>query len=116
MKYLYVGVFAFIGATLRYSLTLLTGDASYLGTLTVNLIGAFLLAFSTSYPFDNQNLKVGLTSGMLGSFTTFSTFSADSIHLLENQLSLGLCYITLTMAGGLLLSYLGLRAGRRLFC
>lgn len=53
---------------------------------------------------------------MLGSFTTFSTFSADSIHLLETQLSLGLCYIILTMAGGLLLSYLGLRAGRRLFC
>ncbi|ULG71412.1 fluoride efflux transporter FluC [Macrococcus brunensis] len=116
MKYLYVALFAFIGAILRYSLTLISGDSSYIGTLAVNLIGAFLLAVLVSYPFKNHYLKVGVTSGMLGSFTTFSTFSADSIHLLEAHPPAGIGYITLTMVGGLFLSYTGLQAGRRLFC
>ncbi|TDL98672.1 CrcB family protein [Macrococcus brunensis] len=116
MKYLYVALFAFVGATLRYSLTLLAGDISYIGTLAVNLAGSFFLAFLASYPFKDQNLKIGVTSGMLGSFTTFSTFSADSIHLLEAQPTAGIVYITITMAGGLFLSYTGLKSGRSVFC
>jgi len=116
MKYLYVCLFAFIGGVLRYALTLLSGDFSILATLTANVTGSYLLGLLSGYPFDNQHLKTGLTSGMIGSFTTFSTFTAESVSLLRHDISMGILYMTLTIGLGLSFSYLGMRTGGRFFC
>ena len=55
------------------------------GTLTVNIIGSFLMGLLVAYFLKNASLsnelKLFLTVGFLGSFTTFSTFSMDAIAL-----------------------------------
>jgi len=57
------------------------------GTLAVNMLGAFLLGFLMEYSLHSTlipaSLRVGLTLGFLGGLTTFSTFSYETLRLLE---------------------------------
>lgn len=82
-----------MGASARYmvsaGLLRLMGDAFPYGTLFVNVAGSFLmgvliesLALKINMPRDMQAL---LTTGFLGAFTTFSTFSLDAVVLFERQ-------------------------------
>ena len=89
---LLVGIGGFIGAILRYSASgfIQNGMASFpLGTLGVNVIGSFFLGF-VMYASEYQGIfseetRVFLTLGILGAFTTMSTFSYESFKLLENN-------------------------------
>lgn len=107
------------GAALRY----LTGLACSrwewtnmpMGTLSVNLIGCFLLgalmALGQKYTSFAGAPYLMLTAGVCGAFTTFSTFSADSIRLMDNgQWLTAAFYLTLSIAGGFLLFYIGRKA------
>lgn len=80
-----------LGALTRYILSNLVytwfGRNFPYGTLTVNIIGSFLMGFLTvlimqKWAF-NPALKLGVLVGFLGSLTTFSTFSLDTLSLLE---------------------------------
>ncbi|WP_440953360.1 fluoride efflux transporter CrcB [Methanococcoides sp. FTZ1] len=81
---LLTGIGGSIGACLRYivsgTLPLMKGIPT--GTLIVNVIGSTILATLTflSEPFGNLHL---INIGMLGSFTTFSTFAYETFRLLE---------------------------------
>jgi len=88
-----VGIGGAIGAMLRYVLSLriagLMGTEFPWGTVTVNVLGSFLIGLlavalevKTSSP---HYVRLGLMVGVLGGFTTFSAFSADTLHLLESQ-------------------------------
>lgn len=79
-----VGTGGFIGAILRYlvSGTIMKINEIPAGTLTVNAIGSFILAAMTFYSVDGS-LRYFVSIGMLGSFTTFSTFAFESFKLLE---------------------------------
>ncbi len=105
-----------IGAALRF----LVGQACSrwtlahlpLGTLVVNLVGCFLLgilmALGQKYTSFSGAPYLMLTAGVCGAFTTFSTFSADSIRLMDNgQWLTVLTYFTLSIIGGFALFYLG---------
>ena len=79
------------GAVLRFlsmiALGKLAGIAFPWGTLTVNVVGSFAMGLLVVV-FDNAvalpaNLKLFLTIGFLGGFTTFSTFSMDTMRLIE---------------------------------
>lgn len=91
---LYIGFGGFIGAVLRYLLAgwIQNGVTSFpLGTLGVNFIGSFLLGavmyLSEYQGFFSEETRIFLTIGILGAFTTMSTFSYESFRLLEqNQL------------------------------
>ena len=82
-----------IGALLRYgtySLSLkLGGEAFPWGTLFINVLGCFLMGIAVSV-FASiwtppEALRSFLIAGVLSSFTTFSAFSLDVIHLLERE-------------------------------
>ena len=90
--WLIVGLGGFVGAILRYWVSgwIQSGFVTFpLGTLGVNFLGSLLLAlimYASEYRglFDEQ-VRVFLTIGVLGSFTTMSTFSFESMKLLEQS-------------------------------
>ena len=90
-RYLLIAGFGAAGAASRYAvdsrLSAITGGQFPWGTLTVNVVGAFLLgvliAVTTERVLVDQNWRIGLGIGFLGSFTTFSTFSLESMNLLR---------------------------------
>lgn len=80
-----------IGAILRYALSSWAlqawGTGFPYGTLLVNVLGSFLagalyIVLSEKLAFDSA-VRAFLMVGLLGSFTTFSTFSIETLHLLE---------------------------------
>ena len=90
--WLLVGFGGFVGAILRYWLSGLIQSGFIIfpvGTLVVNFIGSFLLAlimYASEYRgVFNEETRICLTIGVLGTFTTMSTFSYESIKLLEQS-------------------------------
>ena len=105
---------AFIGSNLRYleSLVFVTHNNFPLGTIVANLSGAFLLPFLIHYLQDRYKLSsktiLSLSTGLLGSYTTFSTFTADAYRLFESgNWTYLIGYLVLTIVGGFLFAILG---------
>ena len=79
-----------LGSIVRFVISREMGDllGNYLpyGTLTVNVAGSLALGWFITFFFDRPELssalRLGLTVGFLGAFTTFSTFSYESLQLL----------------------------------
>ncbi|WP_102275428.1 fluoride efflux transporter CrcB [Cytobacillus massiliigabonensis] len=111
-----VGIGGFFGAICRYLAT------SYfqrkfpskipLGTIAVNLMGSFLLGYLLGIAEDDE-LTLFLGTGFMGAFTTFSTFNLEAIKLIESKEKIaGIFYIAITYAGGIILAFLGMLAGK----
>ena len=111
-KIIYVGIGGCIGAMARYLITMhsskLFNSSIPLGTLIANVIGGFLIGvimeISISTELISPNLKLFLTTGIMGGLTTFSTFSYETINLLgEGKYLLGggniLLNLTLSLGG-----------------
>ena len=83
-----------------------------IGTLIVNIIGSFFIGFLISY-MENKNLsssiiKYFLIIGVLGSFTTFSTFSFEVIELINSKkLFISFFYIFISLLTCFSFCYLG---------
>jgi CrcB protein len=113
--WLIVGAGGFIGAILRYSLGgwIQKGAESFpLGTLVINFTGSLVLAFimySSEYGgVFGPDERMFLTIGVLGAYTTMSTFSYESFKLLEDgQIPLFALNVLGTLASCLLAVYLG---------
>jgi CrcB protein len=93
-KIFLIGIGGFLGAVLRY---LISGYVQGLsqsvhfphGTLFVNILGCFLIGI-LSYLVESQGgitaeMRLLLMVGLLGAFTTYSTFSHETINLLKDQ-------------------------------
>lgn len=99
-----------IGAGLRYLVYLIASSFGmpFSGTFAVNIIGCLLLGILMNLEFENEKLihkhsKLFLTTGIISSFTTFSTFSYETLAMIENgQIALGLVYIFLSLFIGML--------------
>ena len=118
MEILAVGIGGAIGASLRFFLgQIIIYKAGFpLATLIANYIGCFMLSYLMSGKLlkDSPNIKLALTTGLLGSFTTFSTFSSETISLISDHLyGTAFLYVVLSAVGGLLLSFVGYRLGHR---
>ncbi|MCK5004225.1 MAG: fluoride efflux transporter CrcB [Candidatus Aminicenantes bacterium] len=91
---IFVGIGGFIGAVSRYLLgsyvhTLTKHLPFYFSTLTVNVFGCFLIGI-ISQIFEKQidinpEIRLFLMAGILGAFTTYSTFSNDTLNLFREQ-------------------------------
>lgn len=117
-KIFYIFLLGFIGGAMRGYFTVLAGPNHFAATVAINLIGAFVLAFITgALPYlieISDDLTIGLSVGLVGGFTTFSTFSYDSVNLLLNhKIGLGILYILTSLIGGLLMTELGIYVGHR---
>ena len=87
-----VGSGGFIGAILRFLISgwvqKLSPTLFPIGTLSVNVIGSFIIGFMALY-FESvvsPNIKAFIITGMLGALTTFSTFSLETITMLQGGL------------------------------
>ena len=90
--WLIIGLGGFVGAILRYWISgwIQSGFLTFpLGTLGVNFIGSLLLAlimYASEYRgLFGEEVRIFMTIGVLGSFTTMSTFSFESMKLLEQS-------------------------------
>lgn len=92
LEIIFVGTGGCIGAVLRYIITKqssnLINSNFPLGTLLVNVIGGFLIGLimelSKSTDLISPNLRLFLTTGIMGGLTTFSTFSYETITLMSS--------------------------------
>ena len=108
---------ASLGAIARWQLGLwLNTGGSWLpvGTLAANLIGGYLIGVLVgvfnAHPDLDPVWRLALVTGFLGALTTFSTFSAETVHLLQAGRPLqALALSALHLFGSLALTWLGLR-------
>lgn len=130
MDFLLVFLGAGLGGAARHGVNLLTArllgpDGSALATLSVNVAGSLLLGLVLAWALRNglsPHLRLLLTTGILGGFTTFSAFSSELVLLLERgrigaALAYGLASVSLSagaLAAAMLLAraVLGAGAGR----
>lgn len=122
MLYIYVGLAGALGALARYGIGLGIGliwtNVFPVGTLVINLIGSFLLGWMTHFLFRTDKFPSQIVTiigtGMIGSFTTFSTFSVETILLMENgRIGLALLYVASSVGLGLFSSWFGYHLGAR---
>jgi fluoride exporter len=119
-KWLLIAGGGALGSVFRYALHTSVqrawGGSFPLGTLTVNLIGCLLigvLAALFAGPIQlREEYGIGLGVGLLGGFTTFSTFGLESFLLMNaGQFALAILNILLSCGIGLLAVWLGFRLG-----
>jgi CrcB protein len=109
IQILMVGIGGFFGAIARYSISKKLNNNPFLpiGTLTVNLLGAFLLGIIIGIKA-NTLIALLFGTGFMGAFTTFSTLNLEMIQLHVNKKKKGLIvYTVITYGGGITLAYLG---------
>jgi len=123
MMYIVVGLFAMAGALLRDGIgqvTLNWWSGSFpVATLVINIIGCFVLGWFTNHIKKlsqvHPYIKTGVGTGLIGSFTTFSTFSVETIRLFESgHLLMGIVYLLTSYFGGWLFAFLGVKLGDHL--
>ena len=116
MKWLALAVGGGIGATLRYALSVWVDQRLLAGfpwgTFAVNVIGSLLVGFLITW-LDHRHpgsatLRLFLITGLLGAFTTFSTFSVETLQLIEAG---RLAQATFNAAGSVLACVLAVMAG-----
>jgi CrcB protein len=112
-----IGIGGFIGSIARYLLTLLIQNkiltAFPLGTLAVNIAGCFLIGIiyglTEKGGIISPEWRLFLATGICGGFTTFSTFTYESINLIRSSEYLyASFYAGVSVFAGLLATYIGL--------
>ena len=104
------------GALLRAGFNVLTVSAASvipLGTLLSNMVGGYLVGLAVAYFGNNPQLspewKLLVVTGFLGGLTTFSSFSAEVIMLMQrDQMLAALGLAAMHVGGSLLLAFLGM--------
>lgn len=122
IKLFAIGVGAAGGAWIRWGLDLMfnaTLKHIPLGTFLANLVGGFLIGIAVEVFSHNIQLspewKLLIITGFLGGLTTFSTFSAESVQLLQSgRLGWAAMLISIHVIGSILMTFLGLSLCRNL--
>lgn len=116
MAYLYVFLGAGLGGCLRHTVNLLCKSFTLpWATFLINVTGSMAMGMVVGYLAHrgnfSQNLRLFVATGVLGGYTTFSTFSLDAVVLIEKGKPGTACAY---LAGSVLLGVSGLFAGMRL--
>ena len=122
-RYLWIAAGAVLGANARYLVSQWVaerlGAAFPFGTLIVNLTGSLMLGFLLSLTANrftvSPAMRLFLTVGFLGSYTTFSSYTVESLSLLQNGApASGLLNILGHNMAGLICALLGIYLARQL--
>jgi CrcB protein len=119
----YVALGSAVGGASRFALSTFVqqraSSAFPFGTLIVNITGSLILGFVLRYalgsPSVSAEVRALLTTGFCGGYTTFSTFSYESIRLIEDgDYRRAAIYIVLSVAVSLIATFLGIAAAGQL--
>jgi CrcB protein len=122
--YISIALGGSLGAISRYWVSTATyswlGNNFPYGTLMVNVTGSLVMGFLTVVlvqRFDvSDEVRLALIVGFLGSFTTFSTFSMDTIHWIESGAVIkALAYILVSVTACVLGAWAGMIGAKQLF-
>jgi fluoride exporter len=122
-KYILIGIGAFLGANARYLMQSWAaarwGSGFPLGTVLVNVIGSFILGFfmtaATQRAAISTNWRLFISVGLLGGYTTFSSFTYETLALLQGDRWLAsLLYFGGNVVIGLLAAFAGILLARAL--
>ena len=113
MSLLYIALGGGIGAVLRFLLTeYVNNNISNLiplGTLSVNVLGCFVIGCVAGFFASKSSpMYFFFVIGFLGSFTTMSAFSIQTIELFNSSTLSGITYIILTFSFTIVATYIGL--------
>lgn len=116
MKLLWVMIGGSFGALCRFALGEWTQayNGFPLGTFITNLLGCLFLGWFLTYVSQHKNIKPEITlllgTGFIGSFTTFSTFSVETIYYLQHGLVfMAIFYVLASTGFGIVFAYAGYR-------
>lgn len=116
-NFLLVALGGALGAALRYGVVILSsalGASGQIATFLINVIGSFILGFLTSACAPGS-MMLFATVGVCGAFTTFSTYSVQSVALLQDgRYGAAAAYILGTVVICLIFAWLGIIAGQKL--
>lgn len=122
-KYVFIGCGSFAGAALRY-LAKGIQICNYhenipLNTLLINVLGALMIAFISTIAYEvwafDSDVRLGLTTGLLGAFTTFSTLCKETVGLLQDGCYFSaISYMTVSVMLGLASAYFGVVLARKI--
>ena len=117
MNFLLIGAGGALGAISRYALTEAVtkyfSTSQYIGTLSVNILGCFLVGLLFGLFADMKSeMQVFFVIGFLGSFTTMSAFSFQTLEMFNNQnFGEAALYILMTIVFTIMFTYVGLTLG-----
>lgn len=120
MRIALLAVLGIAGTLARYGLEgmvqIRSGASFPYGTLVVNLAGCFLMGlvgrFSLNHIAISPDWRIALTVGFFGAFTTFSTFSWETVCMFEDgEWTKGALYVAASVIVGLIVMLAGMRLG-----
>jgi len=122
-KYIYIAAGGMLGAMSRFGINNIQlwefKDYFPLETLLVNITGSFFLLLLLTTAFEILNIdadiRLGIATGFLGAYTTFSTLCKETVaFLITGEYLLALLYILASAVLGLAAAYLGVLSARKI--
>lgn len=114
--YLAIAIGGILGCWARYAMTVgvqaIWGRTFPYGTLSINVLGSFLMGFLFFATLEHlavgPYVRVGILTGFLGGFTTFSTFAMETLLLAEEgDIAKSIVYVALSIVLGIVAAFAG---------
>ncbi len=121
MRAIWVGVAGFFGAMSRYWLdgwvSRLTGGGFPWGTFVVNVTGCFLVGVLTTVLTErllpHPSVRIAVTVGFVGAYTTFSTFAYESLRQMQDgAVGMAVANVMASVVVGIAAAWIGVVVGR----
>ena len=116
MRFVWVGVGGAVGSIMRYAIGLTTRQSLFpWATLAINISGSFVLGLFLTWGLGRLSpaITTPIAVGVLGGFTTFSTFAWEGLFLSRSgRVGLALVYVLISVIGGVIAAWFGYHLGR----